>query len=79
MRNTEKSLFEKFKKYEVQADSIEDFIFKYGKPSRYQERGEEYMKVCIQSHKEDLLKCGYDIITHHDSKSGETVSYYGKP
>lgn len=77
--NNKQPLFDTFKKYEVQANSIEDFILKYGKPSRYQERGNDYMNTCIQSHKDDLLKYGYDIITHHNSKTGETVSYYGKP
>jgi len=75
MKNNQSS-FETFKKYEVQANSIEDFLLKYGKPNRFQERGKEYMNVCIQSHKEDLLKYGFDFIDHHNSKTGEVVSYY---
>ena len=68
--------FESFKKYAVQADSVEDFINKYGKPKQYEERGAEYMKCCIASHEEHLKKYSYDFITHHDSKTGETVSFY---
>lgn len=67
---------ESFKKYTVQADSIEDFIERYGKPKQYRERGPEYMEACIASHKEHLAKFGFDFITHHDSKTGEIVSYY---
>jgi hypothetical protein len=71
------NLYELFKKYQVEANSIEDFINKYGKHNRYAGRGEEYMKVCIESHKEHLREYGFDFITHHDSKTGEIVSYYG--
>ncbi len=70
------SSYEAFKKYQVEADSIEDFIRKYGKHDRYYGRGEEYMKVCLASHKKDFEKYGFDFITHHNSKTGETVSYY---
>ena len=72
------SLYEKFKKYEVLAESIENFIARYGKPSSYSERGEEYMSAVYKSHLLDLEEFGYDFITHHDSKTGECVSYYGR-
>lgn len=68
--------YKAFKKYRVEASSIEEFIRKYGKPKQYWERGEEYMKACIASHTEHFDKYGFDFITHHDSKSGEIVSYY---
>jgi hypothetical protein len=75
MSNT---LYEAFKKYQVEADSIEDFHNKYHKPQRYTDRGKEYMECVIKTGYEDMEKYGYTFITHHDSKTGETVSYYEK-
>jgi hypothetical protein len=69
--------FETFKKYEVKANSLEEFLKKYTKHDRHEGRGQEYVKARIQSHKEDLEKFGYTLITHHDSITGQTVSYYG--
>jgi len=66
-----------FKKYEVKAENLEDFLEKYTKRGRHKERGEEYVEARIKSHSEDLSKYGYTFITHHDSITGETVSYYG--
>ena len=71
------SLYEKFKKYEVMADNVEDFLEKYTKYNRHRGRGLDYVKCRINSHKEELEKYGYTFITHHDSKTGEVVSYYG--
>jgi hypothetical protein len=46
MSNT---LYEAFKKYQVEADSIEDFHNKYHKPQRYTDRGKEYMECVIKN------------------------------
>jgi hypothetical protein len=72
------SLYETFKKYQVEANSVEDFHNKYHKESRYTDRGKEYMECVIKTSYEELEKDGFTFITHHDSKTGETVSYYGK-
>ncbi len=72
-------LTEIYKKYEVKADSVADFLERYTKTDRHSGRGEEYVQCRIQSHTESLEKLGYTIITHHDSKTGEVVSYYGTP
>jgi hypothetical protein len=66
-----------FKKYEVEANSVEDFLKKYTKRDRHEGRGKEYIEARIKSHTEDLLKYGYTIISHHDSITGDVVSYYG--
>jgi hypothetical protein len=42
--------YELFKKYAVEAGSLEDFLERYTKPSRHLERGAEYVKVRIASH-----------------------------
>lgn len=70
------NLYERFKVYRVPADSLTDFLERYTKPSAHRERGEEYVAARIASHQEDLNKYGYTFITHHDSKTGDTVSYY---
>jgi folate-dependent tRNA-U54 methylase TrmFO/GidA len=72
------SLYESFKKYQVKADSIEDFHNKYHKASRFTDRGQDYVDCVIKSSYEEFNKDGFTFITHHDSKTGETVSWYGK-
>ena len=72
------TLYEKFKKYQLPADSIEDFCMKYHKRSAYHDRGKEYMDCDLASHKEDLEKDGYTIIPGSSSATGDIVSYYGK-
>lgn len=70
------SSYYSFKKYEVQANSLEEFLEKHTKHDRHAGRGAEYVAVRIKSHQEDVDKYGFTFITHHDSKSGETVAYY---
>lgn len=72
-----KDIKEVFRKYEVEADSVEDFLKRYTKPSRNEQRCDDYQEARIKSHTEDLVKYGYTFITHHDSVTGECVSYYG--
>jgi hypothetical protein len=69
--------FEVFKKYEVKAESLEDFLKRYTKRDRHEARGSEYVEVRIASHAEHLNKHGYTFITHHDSVTGDDVSFYG--
>ena len=71
------SLFEKFKKYAVQADSIEDFCLKYHRRSAYHDRGKDYMEADLESHKEEFEKYGYTIIPSSSTTTGDIVSYYG--
>ena len=70
------SSYDAFKKYSVHAESLEDFLEKYTKHERHAGRGPEYVAVRIKSHQEDIDKYGFTFITHHDSKTGETVAYY---
>lgn len=71
------NLYENFKKYKVKADSIEDFLKRHSKPKAHELREKEYIEARIKSHTEDLQKYGYTFITHHDSITGEIVSWYG--
>lgn len=70
------SSYENFKKYQVQANSLEDFLERYTKPKHHAERGEEYVQARLKSHNEDIKRYSFTFITHHDSKCGEIVSYY---
>lgn len=68
--------FERFKKYQVEADSLEDFLKKYTKHQRHEGRGKDYVEARIISHTESLKKEGFTFISHHDSVTGDVVSYY---
>jgi len=72
------SLYDSFKEYQVTAKSAKDFSLRYYKEGAYQGRGADYVECVDQSRIEDIQKNGFSFITHHDSKTGETVSYYGK-
>jgi len=67
-----------WRKYQVEADSVEDFLARYYKVSRYTARGEEYAAALRASNERDLERDGVTIISHHDSKTGEVVAFYGK-
>lgn len=71
------SIYEKMKKYQVQAESVEDFKQRYTKPDRYQKRGSEYVAAVLKSAHKDMERFGYTIISRHDSVTGEIVAYYG--
>lgn len=66
------------KKYEVIADSVADFLERYYKRARYHGRGEEYAAALLESHQRDFDEYGYDLISQHDSVTGEVVTYFGK-
>jgi len=67
---------EKFKEYQMPAESVEDFLDRYYKPDRFRGRGDDYAQTLIESHQSDLEQNGYDIISHHDSITGRIVAYY---
>ncbi len=69
---------ELFKSSEVEADSVEDFLNRYYKPTRYTGRGKAYAKGLLKSHQQAFEKYGYDIISRHDSMRGEVVAYFGQ-
>lgn len=75
------SLQNQFRKYEVTATSLEDFMDRYMKDSRYKGRndalwGYDYSEHVLASSKEYLDLYGVCIISHFDSRTGEIVSYY---
>ena len=70
------ALYEKFKKYQVPASSVEDFRRRYTKPDRFAQRGPEYQAAVLQAARDDLAQFGYTIISRHDSVTGEVLAYY---
>ena len=62
-------MYNSFKKYEVKAENLRDFCDRY--------HNYPYTETDFLSHKEDLAKDGYTFISHHDSITGNIVSYYG--
>jgi hypothetical protein len=61
----------------VEAESIADFLERYYKPDRYHGRGEDYAAILLASYQENYESNGYKAISHHDSATGRTVSYFG--
>lgn len=70
-------IYEKMKKYQVQAESVEDFLQRYTKSARYQQRGPEYVAAVIQTSCEKMEKYRFTFISHHSSITGDVVAYYG--
>lgn len=61
----------------AEAASVADFLDRYYKPDRYRGRGEEYAAGLLASHQQDFAKHGYDLISRHDSVTGQAVAYFG--
>lgn len=64
---------------EVQADSVKDFLERYYKPDRYRGRGEEYAASLLASHEARYQAYGYDLISRHDSVTGQAVYFGNRP
>jgi hypothetical protein len=62
----------------VKAKSVKDFLEKYYRPDRYHQRGEDYATAVLASHEKDFSEEGWTFITHHDSVTGENVSFFDK-
>jgi len=68
-----------FRDCAVKASSLDDFLNRYYKPERYRGRGEAYAATLRASHQADLERDGCDVISRHDSVTGQTVAYFPKP
>ncbi len=55
--------------------TVKEFLDKYYRPDRYTGRGAEYAAVLVKSHEDNCKRWGYDLISHHDSKTGEVVYF----
>ena len=74
------SLFDAFLKYRVSdVHTVSEFIDRYYKPERIQNMLRDYpdyRELLIASYEKDVRDDGYTIISHHDSRTGECVSFY---
>ncbi len=69
------SLYNKFKKYIVHAESLQEFIDTWHRPGAITDFNRE---ADYESHKKDLEKYGFTFIPASTSVTGRHVSYYGK-
>jgi hypothetical protein len=58
-----------FRKYQVQADSVADFLNRYYRPDRM-------TPTLIEVYQKEVDRNGYTFISHHDSITGRIVSFY---
>lgn len=68
-----------FEHCRVAADSVEDFLERYYLRDRYHGRGAEYAAAVLASHQRDFERQGYDIISRHESVTGQVVAYFSEP
>ncbi|MEB2351839.1 MAG: DNA N-6-adenine-methyltransferase [Burkholderiaceae bacterium] len=71
--------YARYQQYEMPAADVADFLARYYKTDRYTGRGADYAAALLKSYEERFEADGFVIISHHDSRLGEIVSYYGKP
>lgn len=57
--------------------TVEEFLDRYYRHDRYRGRGEEYAAVVLQSHRDRFARLGYDLISRHESRTGEPVWFGG--
>ena len=67
-----------FENNRVDAESVSDFLDRYYKKDRYHGRGADYAAALLASHEHNFEVNGYDIISRHDSVTGEVVAFFGK-
>jgi len=66
-----------WRKYQVTACDCADFIARFYKPERSVGRGPACVASLIAACEDDLRADGVTIISHHDSVTGQIVSFYG--
>ena len=65
-------IFQRFKRYAVEADSLRDFCERYHLPGKVENKEADY-----QTHKEDLLHDGFTLIPPGSSSLTSWAAYYG--
>ncbi|HZJ76041.1 MAG TPA: hypothetical protein VFD25_05580 [Clostridia bacterium] len=73
-----KSLYNAFKKYEVSAESLEDFCNKYHIPFESTQFGKEQRLEWFENAKRELERFGFVLIPAGTTTSGLNATYYGK-
>ena len=65
------NLYESFKKYQVEAESVADFIARYYRPERITD-------TLVESNEAHVKEYGFTFISNYDSINGSVASYYPK-
>lgn len=71
----DKTQYEHYKKYSVQADSVDDFLKRY---TNYNNFGQEVAphKARAEACQEEIEKYGFCYLTKYMSITGQPVTYY---
>ena len=56
-------------------ETVHEFAHKYRKPDRFTGRGEDYVNVVMDTHKQELREKGFTNISHHDCITGKHVVF----
>lgn len=71
-------LYERYKRFSVSAESLEDFCNKYHRPFESSKFGQEQRAEWLENAKRELKRHGYVVIPEGTTISGLTVTYYGE-
>lgn len=75
---TKINLYEKFLKYEVRAESLEDFCKSYHKPFESGQFGKEQRIAWLNNANKQLKRDGYVLIPDSTTNTGKPAVYYAK-
>jgi len=75
---TNVALYQMLQRYEVRAESVADFIRRYRRRRRMDERRGADFSEMISDCEKEFHDRGYLVIAHSNSTTGRTVSYYGR-
>lgn len=56
--------------------TVAEFCDRYYKHERYYGRGKEYADVCLKYHQKNYDELGYTMLSRHESRTGEAVTFY---
>jgi len=59
----------------VEAKSVEDYLDRYYKKSRYTLCGKEYAGELLASYQKEYAQRGYVCTSHHDNVTGEMIAW----
>jgi hypothetical protein len=60
-------------------EPLDEWLTRHYRHDRLGGRGEEYEAIVRKSHRDNLDRDGYTLISHHESVTGEAVWYPRKP
>lgn len=67
------------KEYANDCKTLQEFCDRYHLPSKYRERGADYVKVDFEGHLDDIAKYGETMIPKGTSITGEAIWWKPNP